>query len=63
MEEQEKFLEWYAKELDKGLVDIKFYVGEGSFTKNATTEEFFREANRVNELYAQQKFIPRLDVF
>lgn len=63
MEEQEKFLAWHSQEVGNGLVDIKFYAGEGSFTKNATTEEFFREANRVNELYAQQKFIPRQDVF
>lgn len=63
MEEQNKYLEWHTKEVGDGLVDIKFYVGEGSLTKNATSEEFFREANYVNELYAQQKFIPRQDVF
>jgi hypothetical protein len=63
MDEQNKFLAWHQKEVNKGLTDIKFYVGEGSFTKNATTEEFFHEANRVNELYEQKKFVHRADVF
>lgn len=63
MEEQAKFLEWHAHEVTKGLVDIKFYVGEGSQSKFANTEEFFREANRINELYDQKKFIQRPDVF
>jgi len=63
MEEQTKFLEWHKQEIQNGLVDIKFYVGEASLSKNATTEEFFREANRINELYAQKKFISRPDVF
>jgi hypothetical protein len=63
MDEQLKFLEWHDREIKKGLVDIKFYVGEGSQSKNATTEEFFREANRINELYEQKKFISRPDVF
>jgi len=63
MEEQIKYLEWHSKEAGNGLVDIKFYAGEGSFAKNATSEEFFREANHVNELYSQKKYISRPDVF
>ena len=63
MLEQEKFLKWHAEEKGRGLVDIKFFVGDGSVAKNATSEEFFREANYVNDLYEQKKFISREDLF
>ncbi len=63
MLEQENFLKWHAEEKSRGLVDIKFFVGDGSVAKNATSEEFFREANYVNGLYEQKKFISREDLF
>jgi hypothetical protein len=63
MSEQDKFLDWHNAQRTLGLVDIKFYVGEGSSANTATVESFFFEANRINELYDQQKFIAREDVF
>lgn len=63
MNEETKFLAWHKKEVDKGLVDIKFYVGEGSRDEKATTEEFFHEANLVNDLYDEGRFIPRPDIY
>ena len=41
MLEQAKFLKWHAEEKNQGLVDIKFFVGDGSIAKNATSEDFF----------------------
>ena len=64
MLEQMKFLKWYAEEkAHKGLVDIKFFAGEGCVAKNATSEDFFREANHVNDLYQQKKFVVRSNEF
>lgn len=45
--EAEKFTAWYEQEKAKGLVDIKFCVGDVS---RSTTESFFREANTLNEV-------------
>lgn len=64
MTEQDKFLAWHAQEKkEHGLLDIKFFVGEGSATKTATAEDFFREANLTNELYKAGKVVQRDDVF
>ena len=63
MIEQNKFLAWHTNQAKMGLIDITFQAGEGCFAKNATSEEFFKEANHVNELYANGEFISRPDVF
>ncbi len=64
MTEQEKFLAWHKQETEqRGLLDIKFFVGEGSYQKTATSEEFFREVNLTNSLYESGKVIARDDVF
>lgn len=63
MSEQEKFLAWYEQEKGLGLVDIKFFAGEGSAKDSATAEDFFREANLTNELYKAGKVVSREDVF
>lgn len=63
MLEQEKFLKWHTEEKSRGLVGIRFLIGDGSVAKNATSEEFFREANYANGLYEQKKFISREDLF
>lgn len=63
MEEQIKFLSWHAEEVKRGLVDVKFFTGEGCFLKNTTSEDFFREANTVNSLFEQGIVVERKDVF
>lgn len=59
--EKEKYLAWYESEKENGLLDVKFFPGEG-IGRDTTSEDFFAEANRVNELYAQKAFVERLDV-
>lgn len=63
MEEQNKFLAWHQEEKARGLVDLKFFAGDGCSTKNSTSEDFFREANTVNALFEQGATVERKDVF
>lgn len=63
MEEQNKFLAWHKEESGRGLVDLKFFSGEGCSRDNNTSEDFFREANTVNALFEQRAFVERKDVF
>lgn len=63
MEEQRKFLEWHQEEVGRGLVDLKFFSGEGCSKDNNTSEDFFREANTVNALFEQGAVVERKDVF
>ena len=46
MTDQEKFLQWHQEERKKGLVDIKFFVGN---TSETTTGGFYAEANQIND--------------
>lgn len=41
-----KFMDWYKKEVDKGLVDIKFVT---SVNDDTTLESFFSEVNEAIE--------------
>ena len=63
MEEQKKFLAWHQEEIKRGLVDLKFFAGDGCSAKNSNSEDFFREANAVNALFEQGAAIERRDVF
>jgi hypothetical protein len=54
--ETAKFLAWYDSERQKGLVDIKFDVGD---LRGATVESFFKE---VNEALAAPS-VPDLAIF
>lgn len=63
MEEQNKFLAWHAEETKRGLVDLKFFAGDGCSTKNSNSEDFFREVNTVNSLFEQGSIVERKDVF
>lgn len=42
--ETAKFLDWYADEQEKGLVDIKFFTNR---TQGADLESFFAEVNAI----------------
>lgn len=63
MDEQIKFLAWHQEESNRGLVDIKFFAGDGCSSKNSNSEDFFREANTVNALFEQGTVVERKDVF
>lgn len=60
--ETEDFSSWHAAEVEKGLVDIKFALGDG-LTRETVTEDFTTENNRVNRLIASGAVVDRPDVF
>ena len=62
MNETQEFVQWYASEKEKGLVDIKFVPGD-SIKRDTTREDFAVENNRVNRLIAKNQFVHRPDVF
>jgi hypothetical protein len=63
MTESEKFAEWHRTEVQKGLIDVKCFPGNGMSSDSANSEGFFRELNLVNQLYVEGKFVSRPDVF
>lgn len=48
MTEKEKFFEWFRKEKENGLVDIKFTPNYENIY-NITEENLYAELNRMNE--------------
>lgn len=48
MTEKEKFFEWFCKEKQNGLVDIKFTPNYENI-HNITEEDLYAELNRMNE--------------
>lgn len=60
--ETEYFSSWYSTEVDKGLVDIKFALGDG-ITRDTVREDFTSENNRVNRLIMAESVVNRPDVF
>jgi hypothetical protein len=63
MPEQTRFLAWHQNEIRSGLVGIGFQAGPGCVATNSTSEDFFREANEVNALVEQKRFVDRPHVF
>ena len=61
MTEKKKYLQWHAEETKKGLSDVKFLTDET--VKGISEEEFYREANLINQLHADGKAVERPDVF
>ncbi|ORU90631.1 MAG: hypothetical protein A6F71_06635 [Cycloclasticus sp. symbiont of Poecilosclerida sp. M] len=60
--ETELFTAWYEKEVKKGLIDIKFTLGDG-IDKDTTQEDFAAENNRVNRIITAKEIVERPDVF
>lgn len=59
--EKQKYLDWHKRETKKGLCNVKFLVNPKA--KNINEEEFYKEANLINELHASGKSVLRPDVF
>lgn len=60
--ETKEFSTWYDREVENGLVDIKFTPGDG-IDKDTTREDFTAENNRVNRIIASGVTVSRPDVF
>ena len=58
----EQFHEWFAREKSKGLVDIKFFVGNTS-SNEATVEKAIFEFNQANKMIEAGITEPHLDGF
>lgn len=58
--EATKFMDWYQKELENGLVDVKFFTGDLS---KATSESFFGEANEMHkaEFVSQKGYADKIE--
>ena len=64
--EQQKYLAWFRKEKEKGLVDIKFAFSPEWWADNegfkvrapegTTTEDIYRELNEINAALARGDF-------
>ncbi|ORU92799.1 MAG: hypothetical protein A6F72_05575 [Cycloclasticus sp. symbiont of Poecilosclerida sp. N] len=60
--ETKEFSKWYDREVDGGLVDMKFVPGDG-IGKDTTREDFAAENNRVNRIIRSKVTVNRPDVF
>ena len=55
--EKQKYLEYIAEQVEKGLIDTKFFFTESA--KNATEEELYAELNRMKDA----PDVPYLELF
>jgi len=58
--EEDKYLSWYSDSVaNKGLIDIKFFPAD---TLTIGKEEFYQEANKINDYLDNKSYTPLFKV-